>query len=260
MKRVIRLTLWVLAIILFQIPYDSRAESVCCEVPTLPTMAGASDTNFYYNRPGIPHGTIEDVAYTNYLGLSKRMRVYLPPNYDSSRLYHPVVYLSHGMGGSYTDWTNGGYANLTLDNLGADGKAVPMILVMPGWDGQYFGLDLAKEPAPIGNDDAVTQELIKDIIPYIESHYRARPDRLSRAIAGLSLGGFASFNTGIRRLDVFSEIFGYSPFYSSAAITNLNQNFQFILLGPQGAAEASLNLYTDSSAPFEATLKTDKIE
>jgi enterochelin esterase-like enzyme len=232
MKFRMRLMPWVFLIILFRIPYNVRAGSVCSEQPELPTMAGDTETAFYFNRPGIQHGTLTDVTYTNYLGASKRMRIYLPSNYDSSTLYYPVVYLSHGMGGSYTDWSNGGYANRVLDNLIADGKAVPLILVMPGWDGQYFGLDLAMEPAPIGNDDVVTQELIKDIIPYIESHYRARPERLSRAIAGLSLGGYVSFNTGIRRLDVFSEVYGYSPFYNSAAIANFQQNFQFLLSHP----------------------------
>jgi enterochelin esterase-like enzyme len=101
------------------------------------------------------------------------MRIYLPPDYDSSQLkYYPVLYLSHGMGGSYTDWTSsGGVVNVVLDNLIADGKAVPMIVVMPGWDGQYFGIELGREPQPLGNDDVVTQELTRDIIPYIESHY-----------------------------------------------------------------------------------------
>jgi enterochelin esterase-like enzyme len=232
MKLIIRLLLWGLILLLLPIPYVSEALSVCSEHPTLPTLAGDSDTSFYQNRSEIPHGTLTDVTYANYLGTPKTMRIYLPPNYSSSGLHYPVVYMSHGMGGSYTDWTDFCNAHIILDNLLADGKAVPMILVMPGWDGQYFGLNLGKEPAPAGRDDAVTQELINDIIPYIESHYRARPDRLSRAIAGISLGGYATINTGLRRLDVFSEIFGYSPFYSSYAIVNLEQNFKSMLADP----------------------------
>jgi enterochelin esterase-like enzyme len=228
------LMLWMCLFVLLRIPYNAKAGSACSENPALPILAGDTDTSFYQNNPGIQHGTLTDVTYTNYLGASKRMRIYLPPNYSSSILYYPVVYLSHGMGGSYTDWTvmNGGAANNILDNLIANGKAVPMILVMPGWGGQYFGLGLGKEPAPIGNDDVVTQELLRDIIPYVESHYRVRTDRLSRTIAGLSLGGYASINTGIRRLDVFSEIFGYSPFYNSYAISNMEQNFQSLLTDP----------------------------
>jgi enterochelin esterase-like enzyme len=234
MKLRVCLVLGVAILFLLQIPNDARAGSVCSEQPALPTMASDTDTSFYFNRPGILHGKLTDVVYTNYLGVSKRMRIYLPQNYDSNALkYYPVVYLSHGMGGSYTDWTSsGGVANVILDNLIADGKAVPMILVMPGWDGQYFGLNLGSDPGPPGLDDVVTQELIKDIIPYVESHYRARPDRLSRTIAGLSLGGFVSINSGLRRLDVFSEIFGYSAFYNSYAISNLENNFQSMLIDP----------------------------
>jgi enterochelin esterase-like enzyme len=243
MKFRVPLLLWMLIFILLRIPYVSGAGSVCSEHPTLPTLASDSDTGFYQNRSEIPHGTLTDVTYTNYLGASKTMRIYLPPNYNSSALHYPVVYMSHGMGGSYTDWTDFCSAHLILDNLLADGKAVPMILVMPGWDGQYFGLNLGKEPSPAGRDDVVTQELINDIIPYVESHYRARPDRLSRAIAGLSLGGYASINTGLRRLDVFSEIFGYSPFYSSYAIVNLEQNFKSMLTDPNANDLLAVPIY-----------------
>jgi enterochelin esterase-like enzyme len=237
--------LWMCLFILLQISFDAKAGSVCSENPTLPILASDTDTSFYQNRSGVQHGTLTDVTYTNYLGASKIMRIYIPPNYSSSTLYYPVVYLSHGMGGSYTDWSvpNGGAANYIMDNLIAEGKAVPMILVMPGWGGQYFGLGLGKEPAPIGNDDVVTQELIRDIIPYIESHYRVRTDRLSRTIAGLSLGGYASINTGIRRLDVFSEIFGYSPFYSSYAISNMEQNFYSLLTDPNSNSLFVVPLY-----------------
>jgi enterochelin esterase-like enzyme len=224
----------MLAILLLHIPYDARAGSVCCETPSLPPLAGDTDTSFWQYRGGIAHGTVTDVAYTSYLGEAKNMRIYLPPNYDSSALYYPVLYLSHGMGGNEFGWTNFGLANYILDNLIADGKAVPMIVVMPHWvgDNQYFGLRLGQEPAPLGHDDVVTQELSADIIPYVESHYRAKSDRLYRAIAGLSLGGFVSINTGLRRLDLFSEIFSYSPPYNNSALSNLQQNFQSLLTDP----------------------------
>jgi enterochelin esterase-like enzyme len=223
------LLLWMF---LFFLPLNSStAGTGCSEYPALPSLAGDADTSFYQNRPGIMHGKLMDVMYANYRGVSKTMRMYFPPDYDSSTLYYPVLYLSHGNNGSYTDFTNAS-AHLIMDNLIADGKAVPMIIVMPHWEGDNFGLDLNKEPAPIGKDDVVTQELIRDIIPYVESHYRARPDRLSRAIAGGSSGGYATINTGMRRLDVFSEIFAYAPFYNSTAIANLEQNFKSMLTDP----------------------------
>jgi enterochelin esterase-like enzyme len=246
MKLRICLLLCLPIFILLRIPYDARAG--CSEHPKLPTLANDTDTGFYQNRSGITHGTLTDVMYTNYLGASKKMRIYLPPNYNSSTLYYPVAYLSHGMGGSYTDLTSFLPYHLVLDNLLADGMAVPMILVMPGWEGQYFGLDINPpdwnhEPQPLGTDDVVTQELIRDIIPYVESHYRARPDRLSRVFAGVSLGGFASLNTGLRRLDVFSGVFGYSPYYDSTALANLEQRYRSILLDPNTNNMLAVPLY-----------------
>jgi enterochelin esterase-like enzyme len=234
MKCRMRLMFGMLPLLLLSIPYDARADSVCCETPSLPPLASDTDTSFYEYRSGIAHGTVTDVAYTSYLGESKNMRVYLPPNYDSSRLLYPVLYLNHGMGGSEFGWTNLGLANNILDNLIADGKAVPMIVVIPHWvgDNQYFGLRLAQEPGPLGHDDVVTQELTADIIPYIESHYRVKSDRLYRAIAGLSLGGFVSINTGLRRLDLFSEIFAYSPFHNNLALANMTNNFQSLFNDP----------------------------
>jgi enterochelin esterase-like enzyme len=233
MKHKARSLLWALPFLLLYISYDARADSVCCETPSLPPLASDTDTSFYQYRGGIAHGTVTDVAYTNYLGESKNMRIYLPPNYDSSTLHYPVLYLNHGMGGNEFGWTNFGLANYILDNLIADGKAVPMIIVIPHWEGQYFGLDLwGADPPPLENDDVVTQELTKDIIPYVESHYRAKPERLYRAIAGLSLGGWVSMNTGLRRLDLFSEIFLYSPFTQSIALSNMSQNFHSIFTDP----------------------------
>jgi enterochelin esterase-like enzyme len=262
MKLRVGLLPWVFLFISFQIPYEVRGGSVCSEQPTLPTLAGDTDTSFYFKRPGITSGTLTDVVYTNYLGASKRMRVYLPPNYSASALkYYPVLYLSHGMGGSYTDWTSsGGVANVILDNLITDGKAVPMIVVMPGWDGQYFGIELAKEPQPLGNDDAVTQELLRDIIPYIESHYRARPDRLNRTIGGLSLGGYVGIITGWRRLDAFSEVFAYSPFDNSNVLGNMQQNLQSILIDPHTNDLFAVPFYEaigDSDTDFLMTAAKD---
>jgi enterochelin esterase-like enzyme len=232
MKFRLCLSLGMLSFLLFHMPCNVSADSVCCKSPTLPELTSDTDYSFVLYRNEIAHGTLQDVSYTNVYGVSKNMRIYLPPNYDSSTQYYPVLYLSHGMTGNETDWTNGGYGNSIVDNLIADGKAVPMIIVMPRWDGQFFGLGMGTEPAPLGNDDVITQELTKDIIPYVESHYRAKPDRLYRAIAGLSLGGFVSINTGLRRLDIFSEIFAYSPYSDGYALTRMEQNFQSILTDP----------------------------
>jgi enterochelin esterase-like enzyme len=232
MKFKLCLSLGMLSFLLFHTPCNVRADSVCCKSPTLPPLVSDTDTSFYQVRSGIAHGTLTDVGYTNYLGASKNMRIYLPPNYDSSTLYYPILFLFHGSGGDETTWTNTANANSILDNLIADGKAVPMIIVMPRYPGSQGGNYIQVEPAPLGNDDVITQEVTKDIIPYVESHFRAKPDRLYRAIAGLSSGGLISVNTGLRRLDIFSEIFSYSPYYSDQIRANTEQNLQSILTDP----------------------------
>jgi enterochelin esterase-like enzyme len=243
MRLTIRLLLRMLPFFLFSIPSDIRADGAWNGCVALPTLASDTDASFYQNRSGIPHGTLVDVTYNNYLGVSKPMRIYLPPNYDTSGLYYPVLYLSHGMGGSELDSTNMISVHYILDNLLAEGKAVPMIIAMPKWNGQYFGLSLGTEPAPLGNADVVTQELTKDIIPYIESHYRVKSDQWHRAIAGISLGGFAFLNTGLRRLDLFSEIFAYSPFSNDNHLALVEQNYKPILIDAYTNTLLALPLY-----------------
>ena len=102
---------------------------------------------------------------------------------------------------------SGGSAQFILDNLIAAGKARPMIVVMP-----YTKCSSPNPSAP-GKDDACTQEYLKDIIPYIDSHYRTRASREGRALAGLSMGGFVVMNTGLPHLDTFSELYVYSSGY-----------------------------------------------
>jgi enterochelin esterase-like enzyme len=237
MKSRICLMLWMLSFLLPCISYDAKADNVCCERPTLPALAGDAEYDFYQYRDDIAHGEIRDVTY-KHNGVDKNMRIYFPPDYDSSTRSYPVLYLSHGMGGDEYGWTYGGYADYILDNLIADGKAGPMIIVMPHWQGgnDYFGLNLGLpagtqglEPMPPGIDDVVTRELTEEIIPFVESNYRAKPDRLYRAIAGLSLGGYVTLNTGLRRLDLFSEIFLYSSFYNNVSLVNPLNNFDSIL-------------------------------
>jgi enterochelin esterase-like enzyme len=248
-----RLLLCVFPFLLFSISYDARAAGVWNGCVALPALASETEMGFYQYRGGIPHGTLIDVTYVNYLGVTKPMRIYLPPDYDTSGRYYPVLYLSHGKGGNEKNWTNLLYAHTILDNLLADGKAVPMIIVMPKWDGEYFGLNLGTEPTPLGNPDVITQELTKDIIPYIESRYRVKPDQWNRAIAGVSLGGFPTLNTGLRRLDLFSEIFAYAPFSNDYHLANVEQNYQPILTDPSTNTLLALPLFISIGEADENT-------
>jgi enterochelin esterase family protein len=144
------------------------------------------------------------------------MHVYTPPGYETSTEKYPVFYLLHGAGDCDDSWTSVGRANFILDNLIAAGQARPMIVVMPaGHTGPFsFGA-----PSPSGSSNPFANarfedDLINDVIPYIESHYRVLPGGANRAIAGLSMGGAQTLNTAFRR----PRDFAYVGVYSSAIL------------------------------------------
>jgi enterochelin esterase-like enzyme len=137
------------------------------------------------------------------------MEVYTPPGYSTEKKY-PVLYLLHGIGGDETEWQRFAHPNFLLDNLIADGKAAPMIVVMPNGRAQ-------KNDRPEGNVFAAApafaafeQDLLKDVIPAIESKYSVQGDREHRALAGLSMGGGQSLNFGLAHLDTFAWVGGFS--------------------------------------------------
>jgi enterochelin esterase family protein len=181
-----------------------------CAVPILPAVPGNEETTFY-SQADVSHGKVEAVSYRNFEGAEKRMHVYLPPDYEKNAdARYPVLYLNHGGGDDDAKWTStdaksGGSAQFILDNLIAAGKAKPMIVVMPNTRGCATG-----EPSPAGSDDKCSQEYVKDIIPHIDSRYRTRAGRESRALAGLSMGGFVVMHVGFPHLDTFSELYIYS--------------------------------------------------
>ncbi len=181
-----------------------------CPLPILPALPGREETVFYADA-NVPHGKLEQATYKNYAGAEKRMHVYLPPDYERNpEARYPVLYLNHGGGDDDSKWSStdpksGGSAHLILDNLIAAGKAKPMIVVMPNTRDCATG-----NPSAPGKDDACTQEFAKDIIPYVDGHFRTRADRTSRALAGLSMGGFVVMHTGLPRMDLFSELYVYS--------------------------------------------------
>ncbi len=181
-----------------------------CPLPILSALPTYADTSFFAQN-NVPHGKIEQVNYKNYAGQDKRMHVYLPPDYDkNTSARYPVLYLNHGGGDDDSKWAStdpktGGNAGNILDNLIAAGKAKPMIVVMPN---TRACATLA--PSAPGNDDACTQEYLKDIIPLIDKHYRSKASRAYRALAGLSMGGMVVMNTGFPHLETFSEMYVYS--------------------------------------------------
>lgn len=163
-------------------------------------------------RTEIPHGKIDTITYASKtVGSKRRAIVYTPPGY-SKRNKYPVLYLLHGIGGDEKEWLNGGKPQIILDNLYAEGKLQPMIVVMP--NGRAM-----KDDRAVGNifDSAKVQafatfekDLLNDLIPYVEKSFPVLKDREQRAIAGLSMGGGQSLNFGLGNLDKFAWVGGFS--------------------------------------------------
>jgi len=165
---------------------------------------------FDVKREGIPHGQLEMIEYdSKTVGARRKMQVYTPPGYSKDKKY-PVLYLLHGIGGDETEWERFCTPHILLDNLIADGKAVPMIIVMPNGRAQKNdraeGDIFAAAPA-FANFE---RDLLDDVIPAIESRYSAYTNRENRALAGLSMGGGQSLNFGLAHLDTFAWVGGFS--------------------------------------------------
>ena len=163
-------------------------------------------------QKSIPHGKIDTVVYTSKtVGTERTTLVYTPPGYSTEKSY-PVLYLLHGIGGDEFEWLNGGHPEIILDNLYAEGKVEPMIVVLPNGRamkddsaaGNVYGADKVEAFANFEND------LLNDLIPFIENKYPVIADREHRAIGGLSMGGGQSLNFGLGNLDVFAWVGGFS--------------------------------------------------
>ncbi len=166
--------------------------------------------DFNVVRADIPHGKLEMIQYdSKTVGSRRNMNVYTPPGYSTNRKY-PVLYLLHGIGGDETEWQRFCKPNVIIDNLIADGKAEPMIVVMPNGRAQKNdraeGNVFASAPA----FEKFEADLLDDVIPSIESRYSVIDDREHRALAGLSMGGGQSLNFGMAHLDMFAWIGGFS--------------------------------------------------
>jgi enterochelin esterase family protein len=176
----------------------------------------------FYDVKPVPHGTVSMRYYpSKATGTTRRVFIYTPPNYERSTTGRlPVLYLLHGGDGDETVWTQFGRAHLILDNLIAEKKVAPMIVVMPSayaypW---HAGAAADKQRADFEKD------LTEDLIPFVQNNYRASTDREQRALAGLSMGGGLTLAIGPRHLDLFSRLAvfsaggGQNPEQSLAAI------------------------------------------
>lgn len=185
---------------------------IFCGLSNAQEVEKEAPPGFDLPREGIQQGEIELVSYpSKTVGVERKALVYTPPGFSLKEKY-PVLYLLHGIGGDEHEWMKGGRPDVILDNLYADGKLAPMIVVMP--NGRAMKNDRAE--GNIMAADKVQafatfeQDLLNDLIPFIESEYPVLTDRESRAIAGLSMGGGQALNFGLGNLDKFAWVGGFS--------------------------------------------------
>ena len=170
----------------------------------------AKDQDFYAMK-NVPHGeVIEKIYYSKVNDAMRRCFIYTPPGYnkDTQKRY-PVLYLQHGGGEDETGWASQGHANLIMDNLSAEGKAVPFIIVMDNGNWRMpqrpaNGERPAQWP-PEGWADGFKNTLLKDIIPMVDAEYRTIADQPHRAMAGLSMGGMETKTITLNKPEVFSH-------------------------------------------------------
>ena len=169
-----------------------------------------ADTPAFWEPHDVPHGAVE-INWEKSKAINGETRaiwIYTPPDYQKGTRRYPVLYLLHGSNDTAAGWTTAGYANFVLDNLLAEKKMVPMIVVMPFGHATPFGV-----PVPAGgvsNDALFELYLLQDVIPTLEGKYRVIPGRQNRAIAGLSMGGGQSLRIGLGHLDLFSAVASFS--------------------------------------------------
>jgi enterochelin esterase-like enzyme len=208
----------------------------------------AADAAFYSHKEA-PHGLVRDEWYFSTVTQQwRRAMIYTPPGYDqNAKVRYPVLYLLHGWGENELGWTFQGHVDQIMDNLLAAGKTKPMLIVMdnlnavkPGEDGTIYNARsvitqaVPQPQAPMGGAPGVpgagqrpagstpparpaphlsgtfTEMMFTDLIPMVEKNYRVAPGRENRAMAGLSMGGFQTFNTGLEHLDKFAYLGGFS--------------------------------------------------
>ena len=166
----------------------------------------------YYLANDVPHGDVRIRSYHSKItGQWRRCFVYTPPDYDANPgVRYPVLYLQHGSGEDETGWIFQGHANLILDNLIAEKKAAPMIIVMDNGYASRPAGPFGPPSAGPGDFSAFEDVIVKEVIPMIDSTFRTIPDRDHRAMAGLSMGANQALHLATEHLDTFAYMAGFS--------------------------------------------------
>ena len=189
--------------------------------------AKEGDKGWYYEVHNVPHGNVAHVWYDSpTLNSQRRMTVYTPAGYDTGAHYYPVLYLLHGSGGDEDAWADLGRTAQIMDNLIAEGKAKPMIVVMP--NGVWFNQAAPGaavnnfQPTMTNSRSQSTQEIedsFPDVMKYIEKHYRVAKGYGNTAVAGLSMGGRQSCMLSLR----YPDTFGYVGLFSGVGVVEGNE-------------------------------------
>lgn len=161
-----------------------------------------------YDFKDVPHGTVHYHTYRSEpIGRFRELQVYTPPGYETAEGRYPLLVLQHGHSDSFATWVAHGKVNWILDNLIAEGKARPMIIVMV--DGHPIPESYG-DARSTDNTEELRKDLLDQVFPMLETKYRIEPGRENRAIAGLSMGGLHALTIGLNELDMFSWIGAFS--------------------------------------------------
>ncbi len=190
----------------------------------------AKDQDFYALK-NVPHGQLREIYYwAKASNTNRHCFVYTPPDYDTeSAKRYPVLYLQHGAGEDETGWGRQGHAGWIMDNLLAEGKTKPFLIVME-YGGNPFAAPRQTNAPPVRgpggfNFNAFEHVLIDDLIPFVDAHFRTLADQPHRAMAGLSMGGMQTRSITLAHLDTFSQIGVFSG--GSIAVTNITDMAAF---------------------------------
>ena len=205
--------------------YQNRDVATWTNIFTLSSHVG--DKGWYYEEHDVPHGTVAHVWYDSpTLNSQRRMTVYTPAGYETGNQRYPVLYLLHGSGGDEDAWTDLGRTAQIMDNLIAEGKAKPMIVVMP--NGVWFNQAAPGaavnmfQPTMTNSRSQSTIEIedsFPDVMNFIEKHYRVNKGYSNTAVAGLSMGGRQSCMLSLH----YPDKFGYVGLFSGVAVPEGNE-------------------------------------
>ncbi|MBP1623646.1 MAG: axe1-6A 5, partial [Acidobacteria bacterium] len=203
----------------------------------------------------VPHGAVATVHYySTALGRYRRMHIYIPPGYELNNVHYPVFYLLHGAGDCDDSWSSVGRAGFIMDNLIAEKKAKPMIIVMPaGHTSTSFSMGAGRGMQ--STVDEFGQDFVKDIMPYVESHYRVLKGARNRAIAGLSMGGMQTLNIAVKDLGSYSYIGVFSSGIFGSAPSKTAPGAKAVPAAPPGPDWEQQNLAALGNAALKKNLK-----